>query len=77
MKNKLLKSVVYLAVLAIVLAASTTNLLAKIEPSSCSGGQYLNRKEVLGEVCVCGGVSIQQKSCEFQQSTTCNKVTCY
>lgn len=76
MKNKkLLKNVVYLAVLAIVLAASTINLLAN--QSTCSSGEYLNRKTTSGEDCFCGGVFITQASCNFQQWSTCIEVKCF
>jgi hypothetical protein len=77
MKNKnILKNVVYIVVLAIVIISSTYNLLA-VEETSCTGGQYLNREAIEGESCECGGEIITQKTCEFKQWSTCNKVTCF
>jgi hypothetical protein len=78
MKNKILKNVAYLAVLVIVLAASSINLeVMATKPVSCSGGEYINRAEQQGSTCICNGVIIQQKSCSFEQFSTCNSVQCY
>ncbi len=76
MKNKrLLNSLIFLAILGIILASSTFNLFAE-KQQSCTGIQYLNKVATEGPVCECGGQSIIQKTCSYAQFSSCNELKC-
>ncbi len=73
--KKLLNSLVFLAILGIILASSTFNLFA-VQQQSCSGGEYLNKVATDGFVCECGGTTVITATCSFKQWSTCREMKC-